>query len=138
MKANQPRTIVPGARRAVDDDGKPAFNKHGKRKIPLWDMLEPIYFDRHFKNAGIRRLAEAELQIDEDEDEKAQFKSKKLIAMLSPNQLDRFTVEIPVYRGLDAKTANHMRSQHRRAVRLAQNDKSTRTSALDFISDLTK
>ncbi len=134
MNKNQPKTIVPGACRAVNDDGKPTFSKRGKKKTPLWDMPEPLYFDRHFKNAGTRRLAEAELQIDE----KSQFKSKKLIAMLSPNQLKRFTVEVPVYRGLDASIASHMRSQHRRATRKAENDKPTNKSALGFISDLIK
>lgn len=119
----QPTTIIPGARRAVDKDGNPLFTKKGKKRIPAWEAPEPDHYVLHFKSAGSRRLAEAELGVcDADE----------LKAMMSPAQLKKYTVSVPIYRGVDASIATHIRSQHRRAERKAAND----SSALGFIKGL--
>lgn len=142
MHKNQPKTVVPGARRAVDEKGKPAFGKKGRKRIPLWDMPEPLYYDHHFKDAGSRRLAEAEvlrrsgdidkILIENIRKDLRAMKSRDLVKLMSPKRLDMHTVAVPVYRGVDSKIANHIRSQYRRAERKSTSDK----SALGFIKDL--
>jgi len=123
MNKIQPRTCVPGAQRAVDKDGSPLFGKKGKKRIPIWNMPEPDHYVRHFKSAGSRRLAESELGIH-DADE--------LKAMMTLKQLDKYTVKVPVYRGLDVKLAKYIRSQRRRSERKMSKD----NSALGFIKGL--
>lgn len=124
MDKIQSKTVVPGARRAVDKDGNPLFVKKGKKRIPVWDMPEPIYHVRHFKSAGSRCLAESELGIDRDDN--------KLKLMMSPEQLDKYTDKVPVYRGLDASLARYIRGQHRRSERKTAEG----NSALGFIKGL--
>lgn len=116
MKYANPLTLVPGASKRLDPDTfKHLVNKLGRF---LWDMPKPV---------GVHMTKQVFRQLDKSDPEKPRirriWKKKKF----------------PVYRGIAAKNARYVRSQHLRARRkLAEKGMVKRTidSSLSIIKSI--
>lgn len=104
-----PGTVVPGATRRMDEDGKTQLKD--KRGRPLWDMPSPVSYAAH----------------------RRRVKDQKTGAVTEEK------VMVPIYRGISAQQARSERATQRKMIHQAKAAEQARAmqGANDLLRDIT-